>query len=123
MPLKDPLARKEYERKRYLIRGAEARRKAKERAVADPLYYRKGNIKSKYGLSLEGYRDMLTNQGGCCKICGTVEPGRFDHFDIDHCRDTGTIRGLLCQLCNKGLGMFKHDAGLLKKASCYLQQF
>jgi hypothetical protein len=40
---------------------------------------------------------------------------------MDHCHQTGTFRGLLCHLCNKGLGLFKDRPDTLLAAARYLQ--
>jgi len=39
---------------------------------------------------------------------------------IDHCHDTDEVRGLLCNLCNVGLGAFQDDPVLLHGAVTYL---
>ena len=44
----------------------------------------------------------------------------FDKLEIDHNHITGKIRGLLCGLCNKGLGLFRDNSGLLERAMNYL---
>ena len=38
----------------------------------------------------------------------------FKAINIDHCHDSGKIRGLLCHQCNSGLGMFKDNINNLK---------
>ena len=40
--------------------------------------------------------------------------------NIDHNHDTEKVRGLLCQKCNQGLGLFKDSAKILRKAAKYL---
>lgn len=50
-----------------------------------------------------------------CTICG-------DEADlvVDHCHSTNKVRGLLCNRCNKGLGLFRDDPDLLEFARIYL---
>jgi hypothetical protein len=79
----------------------------------------------KYGISLETYNEMLAKQNGCCAICGTDKPSlnpRFARFQVDHCHETGAIRGLLCHHCNNGLGCFKDDEALMLLAITYLKE-
>ena len=56
--------------------------------------------------------------GHCHICCSPVE--RDCH--IDHCHDTGKVRGLLCATCNKGLGLFKDSVPNLKAAINYLRR-
>ena len=82
---------------------------------------RKSDLKKRYGLSVEDFEDMLEKQGNKCGICDQVlEGGRRTH--IDHCHASGKIRKLLCPNCNTGIGKFKDDLGLLKKAIKYLEE-
>lgn len=74
-----------------------------------------------YGLTIEQFNQMLINQNGKCKICGTNEPKGFaNQWAVDHCHMTGKVRGLLCTDCNKGLGYFKDSIPLLDKVKEYL---
>lgn len=73
-------------------------------------------IKSKYGLSREGYEAMVSAQEGMCALCGE-RPVKH----VDHCHETGRVRGLLCVQCNTGLGKFNDSPELLKKAVEYLE--
>lgn len=77
------------------------------------------------GLTLQQYESMLEAQGGFCAICGQVESdetgsGRSKRLAIDHDHTTGEVRGLLCSNCNKGLGNFQDDLGILESAYVYL---
>lgn len=85
---------------------------------------------SKYNISEEEYLALEAQQGGRCKICGTEDPGgsvRRWHIDHDHnCCPPGRscgrcIRGLLCSRCNRAIGWFKDDPGLLASALAYLE--
>lgn len=64
------------------------------------------------------YEQILEKQGGRCAICGKEASG--NRFAIDHSHETGEIRGLLCYQCNTGLGSFRDDSELLRKAIAYL---
>ncbi len=77
------------------------------------------NLKFRYGITSEEYRNVLQKQDSKCAICGAVPGKRSLHVDHDH--ETGKIRGLLCHKCNVGLGHFSDDPNLLIKASKYLE--
>lgn len=70
------------------------------------------HFRQKYGLTIE-QKDALLATG--CAICGAVATR------VDHCHSTNTVRGALCNGCNTGLGMFKDDQKILKKAIVYLR--
>lgn len=76
----------------------------------------------KYGITQSQYDDLIEKQGDSCAICKTMEPGgRHGSWHIDHDHATGKVRGLLCWLCNSGLGKFNDDPYLLNKAAKYVQ--
>lgn len=85
---------------------------------------RDANIKSyysrKYGLTAE---EVATLRAQGCQICGSPGGvGRHGQLHIDHCHDSGKVRGALCSACNTGIGQFQHDPELLQKAIEYLQR-
>ena len=68
----------------------------------------------------ESERREMIEEAGVCALCG--DPVQADHnAHIDHCHETKVIRGVLCKLCNNGLGFFRDDVELLKKAIVYLE--
>jgi hypothetical protein len=75
-------------------------------------------ILKKYGLTQDDFNTMLKEQTNKCKIC-EMEFTKTPH--IDHCHETGVVRGLLCQLCNTSLGGFKDNPDILRSAINYLQ--
>ncbi len=85
------------------------------------------NLKHKYGITLDEYEHMLDKQHGCCAICEVKENNtsfgvnKTLNFAVDHCHTTGRVRGLLCNQCNRSLGMFNDDIKLVIKALDYLQ--
>lgn len=58
---------------------------------------------------------MRKEQADRCLICKEEVP-----LFIDHCHRTGKVRGLLCQSCNSGLGMFKENVANLAIAANYI---
>lgn len=77
---------------------------------------------AKYGLTPEGYQELLDAQGGACAICGATENTRkgSDNFHVDHDHRTGRVRGLLCHHCNVALGMVDDDPDRLNAMIAYL---
>ena len=65
------------------------------------------------GLKREHY-DRMEKQ---CAICGSTKYLAIDH---DHAEEF--VRGLLCRLCNQGLGLFRDNPELIAKASEYLRK-
>lgn len=77
-------------------------------------------VLAKHGVTVEEYDRMLANQGGTCGICGGPPRGRWNRYAVDHDHQTGKSRGLLCDLCNRGLGFFQDKIENLQKAERYL---
>lgn len=61
-----------------------------------------------------------------CAICGNHLSSQSiikrERGHIDHCHTTNKVRGVLCDLCNKGLGQFKDNIESLTKAIEYLRK-
>jgi hypothetical protein len=76
-------------------------------------------IRSEYGLDREAYLAMVRDQQSSCRICGRHEQ---DHFKlhVDHCHESGQVRGLLCGPCNQGIGLLRHSPERLRVAIAYL---
>ncbi|MFX0614056.1 endonuclease VII domain-containing protein [Escherichia coli] len=88
--------------------------------VAYSFEYRKNAYyKSRFGITLECYRNMLKAQNEVCAICGKVN-GCGKALAVDHDHETGKVRALLCANCNVGIGLLKDDPNVLKKAYEYL---
>ena len=96
----------------------------KEQSTDKQLDY---NLK-RYGISLEIYEQMLKEQNNVCKICKQSED-RIDNrtkkprrLAVDHCHDTGKVRGLLCGYCNSALGMTNDNIEVLQEMIKYIQE-
>lgn len=71
-----------------------------------------------YGITMEQFEQIKQAQDGKCAICKT-NPATH----VDHCHETGIIRGILCHKCNTGLGLFNDDAGILDAAALYVRHY
>lgn len=80
----------------------------------------------RHGITKAAYLIALERQGGGCGICGVTEG--ILHIDHDHNHCPGKngcekcFRGLLCEFCNRGLGMFRDNYGVLRAAMQYLRE-
>ena len=80
------------------------------------------HMKRSYGIGFKDYDAMVLEQNGVCAIC-SAEPPKNQHkkrLNIDHCHTTGKVRGLLCDACNRAIGLLKDSPDLLTKAIQYL---
>ena len=99
---------------------------------------RRFNLWRLYGVTPEEVEALRIAQDYRCAICGRHEDEierpaagrpRLDGsrsvsaaLVVDHCHETGRIRGLLCNACNAGLGHFGDDADRMRAAATWLDQ-
>jgi len=104
----------------YIAANPEKVKNAKRKCYIDnPEKYKSLNLK-RYGIDFEQWKDMLLEQGGCCKCCGTDNPGG-KNWHVDHCHDTGKVRGILCWRCNVALGQLNEDPEHIRKLATYAE--
>jgi hypothetical protein len=75
------------------------------------------SLERKYGLFQHEYEAIFTAQRGSCAICEV----RRSPLYVDHCHETGLVRGLLCSNCNFGVGDFADDPDRCERAAAYLR--
>jgi hypothetical protein len=87
-------------------------------------YFRNHRIERDYGLTEIQYAEWVQKQNGKCAICGK-EPSGLWHGDrmlnVDHNHETGAVRGLLCNRCNRGLGLVGDTVESIGRVLAYLQ--
>jgi hypothetical protein len=115
------LAQKKRHRERYkesLIQKKKEYRELNKEKLK--IHNRRWHLKYLYGITLEAYDEMLEKQKNSCAICREItnEP-----LYIDHCHNSGKIRGLLCNKCNLGVGHFKDNPELMIRASQYILEY
>lgn len=76
-------------------------------------------LKRSYGIDLAQYNQMFTDQKGCCLGCERHQTELNRTLCVDHCHATGKVRGLLCQECNRVLGMVQENVKTLKNLINY----
>ncbi|MFI9153359.1 endonuclease VII domain-containing protein [Streptomyces sp. NPDC053367] len=77
---------------------------------------RQGHLKRQYGLTEAERDELVVSQGGVCCICSAAAP---EH--VDHCHETGRVRGVLCFSCNAALGQFKDRPDVIRRAAAYVE--
>lgn len=81
------------------------------------------HLKRKYNITLIDFNNLLEEQTFLCKICLTDLTTLPPHkINVDHCHITNKVRGILCSMCNLGLGHFKDDIQSLENAIKYLKE-
>lgn len=83
-------------------------------------YQREAFDRFRYGLEPEHKQALLEKQNYGCAICGYKFGQKKGDIKVDHCHNKGHVRGLLCDLCNRGLGYFKDNIDSFKNAINYL---
>lgn len=94
-------------------------REAKRKSLK-PLAKKDAELKRLYGIDIENYLKILENQNGVCAIC-KKECKTKSRLSVDHNHETGMVRGLLCNRCNRAIGMFEDNPEILRSAIRYLE--
>lgn len=115
--------------KAYRCKVCDARARAKwqeDNKERSAYSARNRRLKFQYGIDIPEYNRMLTEQDGKCAICGKLEKDNIIHktaqfLSVDHDHNTGKVRGLLCNQCNRGIGMLGDSVESLETAVRYLK--
>lgn len=76
-------------------------------------------VARRYDISNAEHR--LLNKKDRCEICQNTFKNKMDKC-VDHCHDTGIVRGVLCQKCNMSLGHFGDNIDGIIKVINYLKR-
>lgn len=103
-------------------RCAERRRYTNKEALSQRRAWRFQNYLKEYGLSVANYLTLLQLQGGRCAICQRLpeEQKTKTRLVVDHDHQTGIVRGLLCDPCNRALGLLGDRPERVEAACGYL---
>lgn len=83
-------------------------------------WLKKSRLKRMYGITIEDYDCIFNKQQGKCACCGILNENLTKELSVDHCHETGKIRGLLCHNCNTALGLIKDNVDVLKQMLIYI---
>lgn len=107
-------------------KSAKKRRDAGKATKMSAEERRNYHTKARYGLTSADVDLLLRRQEGKCALCKRVLVrfgNRRTEAQIDHCHDSGVVRGVLCGGCNRGLGSFEDNAEALEAAARYVSAF
>lgn len=99
----------------------------KKRYLRSRVQQRHAQRKCKYGITEEDFNALLESQEGKCPCCGKVLSEEFGRHHlpnklvVDHCHKDSYVRGLLCTMCNKGIGLLGDNSEAVFKAYLYLK--
>ncbi|MET7814226.1 endonuclease VII domain-containing protein [Streptomyces sp. NPDC005395] len=90
--------------------------------LCDPHRRVERSMQHHYGFGWQRRLEMGAEQDEKCWICGHQgDLAAKNGLHVDHDHDTGQVRGLLCGLCNRGIGALRHSTENLRKAIAYLE--
>ena len=114
--------RNKHKYKDYYTNNAERiRANRKKRYAANPEVQKERSRRHKHGITSEQFDFMLMIQDYKCAACRTTKPKGKGNWHIDHCHETGHIRGLLCHYCNVALGNANDSIDRLQSLINYLR--
>lgn len=79
---------------------------------------RRHTLMRNYGITLEDYRTLEIQQDYKCALCNKTPKQKLA---VDHCHETGRIRGLLCHSCNTSLGKLGDSVESIERVLRYLK--
>jgi hypothetical protein len=95
----------------------------KKYTTKDVEYYSDRCFKKRYGINFQDYINILQIQENCCGVCSLPKEQYHKNMAVDHCHETGDIRGILCNNCNAGMGCFGDNPETLLNAINYLTKY
>lgn len=109
-----------------MCRKCSSLRRTKRKGTREE-YRREHHLKKKYNIDNEDFSTLWQVFEGRCAICKvnlTMPEGKKGQgltcAVVDHDHSTGNLRAILCNGCNKGLGLFKDNPEILLSAWSYL---
>lgn len=107
-----------------LVCKREYMRDLRQKQIADGTNARNMLLRAlkRWGVDIDWWEERIKRQFGRCLICKGRWRGNHGRLVVDHNHATGKARGVICGDCNTGLGMFKDDPALLRRAAEYIER-
>lgn len=103
--------------------------RAQQRAYRSrrPDFHRNHNLKQRYGITIEDFESIISQQNFACAICEVEISHALDYKSgksvaVDHNHETGEVRGILCSKCNLILGHARESTDILYRSILYLSE-
>ncbi|MFF8597113.1 endonuclease domain-containing protein [Streptomyces sp. NPDC015220] len=77
---------------------------------------RAGRPKPRYGVTEAERDELIASRGGVCCISPAAPAAH-----VDHCHETGRVRGVLCFSRDAALGQFKDRPDAIRRAAAYVE--
>lgn len=124
--------------KKASANAAAAKRYAKFKSGDEKLVRirKSSDLRRNFGIGIEEYERLIDKQGGGCAICGATKSKSGRALSVDHyhgpdgrrCTKWGatvpcgadSVRGVLCEACNSGIGHFGESVERLESAIAYV---
>lgn len=90
--------------------------------TAKGMMHNRRNTWKRNGIDPDKAEAYFLAHHGQCDLCGKDTESNGKALAVDHCHETGEIRGMLCSNCNRGIGLLKDDYQLLLKAANYVKR-
>jgi hypothetical protein len=118
-PLDEFYFRKKEGRHMGYCKSCTAKRSKRSREKLGRRHRKNIELQRNYGITIEDYDRMYAEQGGRC-VCGAkTSRAKSEFLFVDHCHKTGQVRGLLCNRCNRAIGLVE-DPMKLQELADYL---
>jgi hypothetical protein len=79
-------------------------------------WYRDRDLRRLYGMTFEDFVALAAKTDDQCPIC-EVNPATH----VDHNHETGKVRGVICNGCNRVIGRFDKNKGMLERLVHHVQ--
>lgn len=83
-------------------------------------HIKNNNLLWNYNITIEQFDQMMEECNGRCACGATKGRSNAEALHVDHSHVTGQIRGLLCNNCNRAIGLVE-DPETLRKLADYLE--